>query len=183
MDKKLANEIISAGKGIILVVNKWDISQDACKNGDLDGYDSIKSFQEAYVAAIRKEFRAFPDVEIIFTSANTKHGIKHLLPLAEKLYVRMHKKFGTGEINRVIQQAFEARQPSTASGKRFKIYYAVQTGNMPFSFKLFCNRKALLRDNYKKYLLNCMRKHFDFAGCTIKLDFVEKDRRYSNVEE
>lgn len=183
LDKKLANEIISAGKGIILVVNKWDISQDACKNGDLDGYDSIKSFQEAYVSAIRKEFRAFPDVEIIFTSANTKHGIKHLLPLAEKLYVKMHKKFGTGEINRVIQQAFEARQPSTASGKRFKIYYAVQTGNMPFSFKLFCNRKALLRDNYKKYLLNCMRKHFDFAGCTIKLEFVEKDRRYSTIEE
>ena len=179
LDKKLANEIIEAGKGIILVVNKWDIAQDACENDEISGYKSLKDFQKAYVSAIKKEMRAFPDVDVIFLSAKSGFGIKNLLPLAEKLFSRMMQKIGTGILNRVIQKAFDDKQPSTSSGKRFRVYYAVQTGNMPFSFRLFCNRTALLDDNYKKYLLNVMRKNFDLAGCTINLEFCEKDRRYS----
>ena len=179
IDKKLANEIIEAGKGVILVVNKWDIAQEACENGEISGYKSVKDFQKAYVSAIKKEMRAFPDVDVIFLSAKSGFGIKNLLPLAEKLFDRMKQRIGTGELNRVIQKAFNDKQPSTSSGKRFKVYYAVQTGNMPFSFRLFCNRTALLDNNYKKYLLNVIRKNFDLAGCTINLEFCEKDRRYS----
>ena len=182
LDRKLIGEVIEAGKGVILVINKWDMAQKAIKEERVEGYHDIRSFQEAFEKAAQDELRAFPGIEMIFTSTKSSYGLKYLLPMAEKLYLKMQKKLGTGELNRVIHQAFEARQPSTASGRRFKIYYAVQTGNMPFQFKVFCNRRALLSENYKKYLLNSLRNHFDFAGCTIKLDFVEKDRRYSKEE-
>jgi GTP-binding protein len=90
----------------------------------------------------------------------------------------MNRQIETGELNREIQKAFDGYPPSTSSGRLFRIYYAVQTGNMPFVFKYFCNRTSLLNDSYKKYLLNTLRKHFDFIGCTIGLEFIEKDRRF-----
>ncbi|MDR2628711.1 MAG: ribosome biogenesis GTPase Der [Puniceicoccales bacterium] len=183
LDKKLANEVIEAGKGLILVVNKWDIAQKRCRSGSLEKFDSIREFQESFLQAARKELRSFPDVEVAFVSARKGYGIDGLLPLAEKLYGRMNRKIGTGELNRVIQKAFARRLPSTSSGRPFRIYYAVQTGSMPFVFKCFCNRTSLLNDNYQKYLLNTLRKHFDFAGCTVDLEFVEKDRRFSKEKE
>ncbi|MDR1233466.1 MAG: ribosome biogenesis GTPase Der [Puniceicoccales bacterium] len=183
LDKKLANEVIEAGKGLILVVNKWDVAQKRCRDGSLEKFDSIKEFQESFLQAARKELRSFPDVEVAFVSAKRGYGIDGLLPLAEKLYARMNHKIGTGELNRVIQKAFDRRLPSTSSGRPFRIYYAVQTSNMPFVFKCFCNRTSLLNDNYKKYLLNTLRKYFDFTGCTISLEFVEKDRRFSKEKE
>ncbi|MDR2603220.1 MAG: ribosome biogenesis GTPase Der [Puniceicoccales bacterium] len=178
LDKKLANEVIEAGKGLILVVNKWDIAQKRCRSGDLEKFNSIEEFKESFLQAARKELRSFPDVEVAFVSAKRGYGIDGLLPLAEKLYGRMNRKIGTGELNRVIQKAFDKRPPSTSSGRLFRVYYAVQISNMPFVFKCFCNRTSLLNDSYKKYLLNTLRKHFDFTGCTVDLEFIEKDRRF-----
>ncbi|MDR2778816.1 MAG: ribosome biogenesis GTPase Der [Puniceicoccales bacterium] len=178
LDKKLANEVIAAGKGLILVVNKWDIAQKYYRDDNLEKFDSIKEFQKSFLQALRKELKSFPGMEVAFVSAKKGYGVNLLLSLAEKLYAKMNHKIGTGELNRVIQKAFDRRSPSTSSGRIFRIYYAVQTGNMPFVFKCFCNRVSLLNDNYKKYLLNTLRKHFDFASCTINLEFVEKDRLF-----
>ncbi|MDR1401733.1 MAG: ribosome biogenesis GTPase Der [Puniceicoccales bacterium] len=176
LDKKIASDIIDAGKGIIVVVNKWDIAQKSWKCGNLENFKSMEDFRRSFLAAVGKELLALPDVDVIFASAKTKHGMEDLLPLAEKLYERMNAKIGTGELNRVIQKAFEKHPPSTASGNSFKIYYAVQTGNMPFTFKLFCNRTSLLSSNYKKYLLNAVRRNFRMEGCPIRLEFVEKSK-------
>ncbi|MDR1413423.1 MAG: ribosome biogenesis GTPase Der [Puniceicoccales bacterium] len=177
LDKKIASDIVEAGKGVIVVVNKWDIAQKSWQEGDLGNFKSLEGFQKSFLIAIGKELRILPEVDIVFTSAQTNDGMELLLPLAEKLCERMAVKIGTGELNRVIQKAFERRPPSTASGNIFKIYYAVQTGNMPFTFKIFCNRTCLLGENYRRYLLNVVRQNFDLRGCAIKLEFAEKSKR------
>jgi GTP-binding protein len=174
LDRKIAGEVMAAGKGVIVVVNKWDIAQKSFRDGDLGNFDTIGNFQESFAKAVVCELQAFPGVETIFVSAKTSYGIGQLLTAAEKLYRRMHAKIGTGELNRIIQRACDRRSPSTTSGNVFRIYYAVQTSNMPFTFKFFCNKTALLSDNYEKYLLNTLRKQFDFAGCPIKLEFSDK---------
>jgi GTP-binding protein len=179
LDKKIADNIIAAGKGVIVVVNKWDIAQKSHADGLLENFETVGDFRESFAGSVREELRAFPGVDVVFIAAKTGYGTKRLLPLAEKLYGRMNAKIGTGELNRVLQSAMEKHPPSTASGRSFKVYYAVQTGNMPFVFKFFCNRIALLIENYKKYLLNVLRSNFDLAGCAINLEFSEKDRRFS----
>ncbi|MDR2738007.1 MAG: ribosome biogenesis GTPase Der [Puniceicoccales bacterium] len=173
LDKKIANKIIGAGKGTIVVVNKWDIAQKS------HGEDDLTDFQTSFEKAVGRELLSFPGVGVVFTSAQSGYGIDNLLPMAGKLYEKMTLKIGTGELNRVVQRAFAKRQPSTVNGRAFRVYYAVQTGNMPFFFRFFCNQASLLSENYKKYLLKNMRRNFDFAGCSIELEFTEKDRRFS----
>jgi GTP-binding protein len=182
LDKKIANGIIEAGKGMVVVVNKWDIAQESFLSGNLKNFTTIEKFQESFRRAARKELHALPGIDVIFISAKTGHGIDTLLQSAENLYGRMGVKIGTGLLNRAIQQALERRPPSTSDGRAFRIYYVVQTGNMPFVFKFFCNRTSLLGDNYKKYLLNTLRSNFELAGCSIRMEFCEKDRRFGNVE-
>ncbi len=178
LDKKIANLVIEAGRGLIVVVNKWDIARERFNTDGIPGYSSLQDFQEKFAQAVNDQLISVPEIHVLFISAEKKYNIDTLLPEARTLYKKMQKHIGTGELNHVIQRAFEAHTPSTVSGKHFKIYYAVQTANCPFTFKIFCNRKALLSQTYKKYLLNCLRKAFDFAGCAIKIEWVEKERRF-----
>ena len=182
LDKKIANEVIDAGKGVIILVNKWDIAQESFKRQEIDGYKNIKDFQEKFADAVQRELKNLPGVEVIFFSAKNKYGLGNLLSMAEKLFSKMYKKIGTGQLNHVLHSAID-KHPSTAkNGKIFRMYYAVQTGNVPFIFKLFCNNESLIAESYKKFLLNVLRENFDLAGCSIKLEFVEKERRYADAE-
>ncbi|MDE6576219.1 MAG: ribosome biogenesis GTPase Der [Opitutales bacterium] len=176
LDKKIANLVIEAGKGLIVVVNKWDIAQE--RIDDIPGYRSIREFQEKFAQAVNEQLIAVPGIHVLFISAEKRYNIGELLPEAKVLYNKMCERVGTGELNRVIQQAFDIHPPSTVSGKQFKIYYAVQTGNFPFTFKIFCNHKSLLNQTYKRYLLNYLRRAFDFWGCAVSIEWLEKERRF-----
>jgi GTP-binding protein len=178
LDKKIANAVLDAGKGLIVIVNKWDIAQEQFEAGTVTGYASLQDFQKKFNAAVCSELLAIPHAQVLFTSAKKHSNIDAILPKADWLYGKMLQKIGTGELNRAIERATEARPPSTLSGKQFKIYYATQTGNFPFTFKIFCNRTALLSQNYKKYLLNHLEKTFDFAGCAAKIQWLEKEKRF-----
>ncbi|MDR3144297.1 MAG: ribosome biogenesis GTPase Der [Puniceicoccales bacterium] len=179
LDRKVANDICQIGRGVIVVVNKWDVAQEAIRKGELNNFSAIGDFQTSFADAVRNELRMLPGVEIAFVSAKTGYGMGSLLPLVEKLRDRMVAKIGTGELNRALQQLFDRRSPPSTNGRTFRVYYAVQTGNMPFTLKLFCNRRALLSGSYEKYMTNELRKRFDFSGCPVKLEFVEKDSRFA----
>ncbi|MDR0595183.1 MAG: ribosome biogenesis GTPase Der [Puniceicoccales bacterium] len=179
LDKKIANIVIEAGKGLIVIVNKWDIAWKQFEDGALTQYSSLQNFQKQFELALAKELPAMPNVHILFLSAEKRSNIEKILPEANILYHKMLQKIGTGELNRIIQRSLDFRPPSTSSGRQFKIYYAVQVGNFPFTFKIFCNRVALLGQTYKKYLLNCLRKSFDFSGCALCLQWSEKEKRFS----
>jgi GTP-binding protein len=102
LDKKIANVVIEAGKGIIIIVNKWDIAQDQFKDGGLSHYTSMQDFQMQFKLAIGGELLAVPNVHVLFLSANERFNIDTILPEANILYHKMSQKIGTGELYRVI---------------------------------------------------------------------------------
>jgi GTP-binding protein len=94
------------------------------------------------------------------------------------LFERASQTIATGKLNRIVRDLVERQPPALVSGKRFKIYYAVQSGHFPFQLKIFCNRFRRLMKSYRQYLENNIRKVFGLVGCPLMFDFVDKEARY-----
>jgi GTP-binding protein len=172
LDKLLLNEVANLGKGCLLVVNKWDLAREQLER---DGEDIVQ-FQKKFLEALRKVC-PFTDAPIVFLSAKTGDGLEALLKEVKALRQRLSTKLTTGALNRCLQ-ALQLRQPPSAvGGKRFKIYYAAQTGQMPMAIKVFCNRCAWMPTTYVRFLENGLRKTFLLAGCPVKWEWIEKPQK------
>jgi GTP-binding protein len=179
MDQQFSKHILEEGKGLVVVVNKWDLAEQSFREGKLKCYETLDDFQSTFQKAVRKELLAAPDAPVIFTSAyDDQRTSEELLFEAHDLFLRMNQPLSTGKLNRAIQQIIKAQPPVAVVGRRFKIYYAAQTGNFPFMLKIFCNQKERLSDSYKRYLENGLRKHFPLKGCPLRFDWVGKEKRY-----
>ena len=172
LDKLLLNEVANLGKGCLLAVNKWDLAREQLER---DGEDIVR-FQKKFLEALRKVC-PFTDAPIVFLSAKTGDGLEVLLKEIKALRQRLSTKLTTGALNRCLQ-ALQLRQPPSAvGGKRFKIYYAAQTGQMPMAIKVFCNRCAWMPTTYARFLENGLRKTFPLAGCPVKWEWIEKPQK------
>jgi len=177
-DKLIAGEILEAGKALIVVVTKWDKAVEAISEGDVEGWENVREFREAYEANLRKQFFYLPDSPVVFTSSNSGEGIDHLLKAIIKVHRTLDTRMPTPKLNKLFQELFDKRSPSKVTGKRFKIFYAVQTGNRPFRFKMFCNRAQNLEDGYRRYLEKNMIQEFKLSGCPMRFDLIGKEQRY-----
>ena len=174
LDKILLNEVSTLGKGCLLVVNKWDLAREQLKRNGED----IEKFRQKFLEALRKVC-PFTDAPIVFLSAQTGEGLEMLLKEVKALRQRLSTKLTTGALNRCLQ-ALQLRQPPSAvGGKRFKIYYAAQTGQAPTVVRVFCNRYEWMPTTYARFLENGLRKTFSLAGCPLKLEWTEKPQRES----
>ncbi|MDR2420163.1 MAG: ribosome biogenesis GTPase Der [Puniceicoccales bacterium] len=180
-DKQLATQILRAGKGLIVVVNKWDLAEQSFHESKLEDYKTLEDFQENFLQAIRKEILSIPGSPVLFTSAQTTDPLKELLAAAHALYGRMTQSIGTGPLNRVLQKLMEDHPPAATVGHRFKVYYATQVGNFPLKFKIFCNQKERLAEPYQRYLENGLRKHFPLDGCPVGFEWISKEKRYAST--
>lgn len=177
LDKKLAGEIVKAGKGIIIVVNKWDFALDLFAKEQVDGYDTEEDFKEGFEKAVRKELFFLPHSPVLFTSAKEGYQIDTLLKTAAEVYHRLQLKLPTSQVNTVIGDLMEHRAPSTHHGKRFKIYYAVQVSANPHRFKIFCNQAVHLEAPYERYLASGFNKAFQLKGCPVAFELIGKPLR------
>jgi GTP-binding protein len=173
-DKKLAGEILEAGVGLIVVVNKWDYAVESFQRQPVQGYESIRDFQKSFTEAIRTELFFLPDSPVVFVSALERLNLEAILHEAHKLGLRLSKKLSTGRVNSVLGQLLEKNPPRVAAGKRFKIYYALQVAHKPFRVRAFCNREEKLDASYHRYLQNGFQKAFELSGCPVRFDFVGK---------
>ena len=172
LDKLLLNEVSTLGKGCLLVVNKWDLARNQLERD----WEDIVKFQKKFLEALRKVC-PFTDAPIVFLSAKTGDGLEVLLKEIKALRQRLSAKLTTGSLNRCLQ-ALQLRQPPSAvGGKRFKIYYAAQTGQMPAVVKVFCNRYAWMPTTYVRFLENGLRKTFPLSGCSVKWEWIEKPQK------
>ena len=178
LDKLLLNEVSTLGKGCLLVVNKWDL---ACEQLERDGEDVVK-FQKKFLEALRKVC-SFTDAPIVFLSAKTGDGLEILLKEIKALRQRLSTKLTTGALNRCLQALQQRQPPSAVGGKRFKIYYAAQTGQMPMAIKVFCNRCAWMPTTYARFLENGLRKTFPLSGCSVKWEWIEKPQKEGSETE
>jgi len=179
-DKIIAGQILEAGKALVIVITKWDKAVEAVSEGDVDGWENIREFREAYEANLRKQFFYLPESPVVFTSSNSGEGIDHLLKAIIKTHKTLDTRMSTPKLNRLLQELFDRRAPSKITGKRFKIFYATQTNSRPFKIKMFCNRAERLEDSYRRYLEKNLIQTFDLQGCPINFELIGKEERYRN---
>ena len=151
-------------KGLVVLVNKWDIAQNK-------GQQAIKFFEQT----IRERFAPFTDFPIIFGSALTRQRILKALEKAIDVYNNRRRVIPTSQLNNVMQEIISAYPPPAVKGKFIKIKYVtmLQEARVP-SFVFFCNLPQWIRDPYKRYLENQIRERWDLEGTPINLYFRQK---------
>ena len=178
-DQALAGEVLDAGRALVIVVNKWDLAQEAFSRGGVEGYRNTADFQAGYRKASAKELFFLPRSPFLFLSAKTGFEVGSILATAERIDNVQRMELPTGRLNRTIHDLVEARPPKRMLGKPFKVFYAVQTGYRPFRFRLFCNRPEKFEDTYRRYLESGIIDAFDLEGSPIRFELVGKEKRGS----
>ncbi|PAW68452.1 MAG: ribosome biogenesis GTPase Der [Opitutia bacterium Tous-C1TDCM] len=174
-DKAIAGEAIKEGKPIVIVVNKWDLVQKAFKErGGFAPYKSERDYREKYEKALFDRLFFTPGSPLIFVSAMSGYEVDRMLNAAVKLNRTLDKKLPTAKLNQMLGFLAERNPPPAIGGKRFRTYYATQTGNRPFRIKIFCNREEKLTEQYRRYLEAGLVEEFDLKGCPIYFDLVGK---------
>lgn len=144
-------------KGVVVLVNKWDLVDKETM--------TMKQFEEQ----IRKRLEPFVDVPILFVSALTKQRIHKALELAIKVYQQRRVRIPTSRLNEVMQQVIEENHPPAVKGKFVRIKYVTQLPTHAPAFAFYCNLPQYIREPYKRYLENQIRRHFDFTGVPIRI--------------
>jgi GTP-binding protein len=165
-DKKVAAKIIDAQKGCLLLVNKWDLAEEA---GD-------EVTQTRYLPALREALPFMGFAPVMFVSARSGYNIRRSIEAIDYVAAQTRTEITTGVLNRVIQQACDRYPPPIAKGRRLKIYYATQTGTNPIYFKIFVNNPGYARSNWLAYLQNRLREAFGLEGAPITLKLAARPR-------
>ena len=161
-DAKIAGEAHEAGKGIIIVVNKWD------------EYEKETGTLEKYKKDIYNKLAYLSYAPIIFISAKTGQRVEKLFPMINNVAEQNSKRISTSVLNQVINEAIAIVQPPTDKGKRLKIFYGTQASTKPPTFVIFVNSKELFHFSYERYLVNQIRKEFGLEGTPIRIIVREK---------
>ena len=156
-DEKIAGIAHNAGKASVIVVNKWD------------AVEKDNSTVKAFTDKIRTALAYMTYAPIVFVSALTGQRLPNLFRTITDAYAEAHRRITTGMLNDVLNDATTRVQPPTDKGRRLKIYYMTQNSIAPPTFVFFCNSAALFHFSYQRYLENCLRETFGFAGTPIKL--------------
>jgi len=150
-------------KRIVIVVNKWDVDEDKEANTALDFENQIK-----------ERIGQFTDIPILFVSALTKQRILRTVEVAMEVYENRAKKIKTSKLNEVMLPIFEHTPPPAIKGKYVKIKYCVQLPTPSPQFVFFCNLPQYVKESYKRFTENQLRKQFGFTGVPIEIYFRQK---------
>ncbi|MBQ6455767.1 MAG: ribosome biogenesis GTPase Der [Mogibacterium sp.] len=162
-DKKIAGYAHEAGKGLMIVVNKWDLIEKET--------NTMRDFERG----IKAELLFASYAPVLFVSVLNKQRIFDIIDRAAKIQDARTMRITTGRLNSIIEDAVMMRQPPSDKGRRLKIYYGTQIGTCPPLFSFSINDRELMHFSYSRYLENKIREHFDFEGTSIK--FVWNERR------
>jgi GTP-binding protein len=158
-DTHIAGYILDEVKGMVLVVNKWDLVEK----------DSNTIYE--YTAHLRQELSFIPYVTFVFISAKFGQRVTKVLPVALSVARERMKRVSTGQLNKLMKEAVDAHPPASKPGKWVKFYYATQADVKPPTFVFFTNDADSVHFSYKRYLENQLRGAFGFEGTPIKLIF------------
>ena len=164
-DAKIAGEAHEAGKGVIIVVNKWDAVEK--ETGTLENYK-----KEIY-----EKLKYLSYAPIIFISAKTGQRVNKLFDLINYVAEQNALRISTSVLNQVINEAIAIVQPPTDKGKRLKIFYGTQVSTKPPTFVIFVNSKELFHFSYERYLVNQIRKEFGLEGTPVRVIAREKTEK------
>ena len=158
-DTHVAGYILDEYKGVIVAVNKWDLSRPL-------GLESRSTSD-----FVRERLKFMPYVPVAFVSALTGKGVGELLPMALKIYAERRKRVPDQELRGIMLDAFGAHPPPTVKGKRLSITTVTQSGVAPPEFTFWVNNPDLVHFSYHRFLENSIRRHYGFEGTPIRLVF------------
>ncbi len=164
-DAKIAGIAHERGKGIIIVVNKWDAI-------DKDDKTIYK-----YTEKIRRTLAFMPYARLLFVSAKTGQRLEKLYGLVDVIVENQTRRIQTGVLNEIISEALALTPPPTDKGKRLKLFYATQVSVKPPAFVFFVNDKELMHFSYLRYLENKIREAFGFEGTSLKFYVRERGEK------
>ncbi len=179
-DKKIADRIVEARRACIVVVNKWDLMEDAVTKARVEEIERRRRKADRHAPKVMTTLSEFGEwvqehlffldyAPVIFTSAQTGFHLDRLLEAVRYVAAQLQQSIPTAILNRTLQDAVERRQPVSVLGHRLRFFYATQVRQAPPTFLLFINRDELLSDQDKKYLGDQMRRAFGYEGCPIIL--------------
>jgi GTP-binding protein len=157
-DSKIAGYAHDQGKGMIILVNKWDLIEKDTQ--------TAREFEKE----IREELPFLSYAPILFVSVRTGQRIQRLFPLIQTVYNNYQMRISTGVLNEIVNDAILYNPPPTDKGERLKIYYMTQAGVAPPTFVLFVNKADLMHFSYLRYLENQVRNRFGFEGVPLRME-------------
>ena len=161
-DLNIMSLIQKNSKGLIILVNKWDLVEKENNTSKL------------FEATIRNKTAPFVDYPILFISAINKQRIHKVLELIETVHTNRTRKISTSELNEVMQEIVRQNPPPSLKGKYVKIKYVTQLPAHTPAFAFFCNLPQYVKEPYRRYIENRMRERFEFTGVPLKIFFRKK---------
>ena len=156
-DKHVAGYAHEAGRGIIIVVNKWDLPK---KNST-----SAKEFERE----IKEEFQYLDYAPILFVSAKTGQRLDQIPSMVKEVYDNQNQRIQSSVLNDLLLEASKLVPTPMVKGKRLRVYYMTQVSTNPPTFVVFVNDPELMHFSYERFLINQLRQNFDFTGTPIKI--------------
>ncbi len=164
-DKKIANLIVKKGKGVVIVLNKWDLVKE------------LPNQMEAIKERTRFVFPILGFAPLVPLSSATGEGVEKLLSTGWGVYKQLNTRAETSRVNAALQRWLEHYEPPRGKKTFYKIYYGTQTHAAPVEFLFFVNRSKGFPQGYLQYLTNCIRKDLGFTSIPIRVDLRERARK------
>ena len=164
-DAKIAGIAHERGKGMIIVVNKWDLVEKDNKT------------MNTYTDDIRQRLSYMPYAQLLFVSAKSGQRLPKLFEMIDGVIANISLRIQTGVLNEILAEATAMNQPPSDKGKRLKLFYMTQVSTKPPTFVIFVNDKELAHFSYMRYIENKIRDAFGFAGTPIR--FITRERKES----
>ena len=161
-DKSIIDDVITKGKGMAILVNKWDLVQKET--------NTMKDFE----SEISRQFKSLSNYPTLFISAKTKQRISLVLKTANTIYNIRQKKLSTTELNNFLQKVLKLQSPPAVKGKVISLKYMTQVSTGPHLFVIFTNYPKLITANYKRFIENQLRQNFELSGVPIRISFRKK---------
>ncbi len=164
-DQRLAGYVDEAGRGLILVVNKWDLVQDR------------EEARRDYLNNLKRLFSFVPYARVVFVSALTGWRVKNIFPPVINTWQEQHKRISTSLLNELLEDAVAVNPHPSVKGKQVRIYYGTQPSVKPPTFVFFANEPELIHFSYQRYLENRLPDSFGFNGTPLVVKFKKRQRR------
>lgn len=164
-DLHVAGYVQEAVKGLVLVINKWDLAEE----------EELERVEVEHL--IRQRLKFFPDMPILFTSALHGRGVMAIFDAIKQIHAERMKRITTGQVNRALLDALASHPPPSSGRRRLQIYYGTQAEVNPPTFVFFANDPSLVHFSYRRYLENALRKRFGFKGTAIRMVFRSRSEK------
>ena len=161
-DKAIADDVINKGKGMAILVNKWDLITKET--------NTMRDF----ALEMSLQFKSLSHYPALFISAKTKQRISSILKTAKKIYDLRLTSLGTSDLNKFLQKTLKLQSPPATKGKAINLKYMTQVSSAPHLFVIFTNYPKLISPSYKRFIENQLRENFNLEGVPIRISFRNK---------